>query len=375
MAVIYFHIPFCKKRCYYCDFYTSINLKNKDKLITCLAKELNLRPNYLPDKSIDTIYFGGGTPSFLSSEEIRYLIEAVSKHYMIVKDAEITLEANPDDITPEYLKNLVFTGINRLSLGVQSIFDEDLKFLNRRHSASQGISAIEMAYYYGFKNISIDLIYGLPTLTNSKWLECTKTILDLPIKHLSAYHLTYEPGTVLYNWLKKGKIKEINEDESCNQYEILCQITQEKNFIQYEISNFGLMGYFSKHNCSYWNGTHYLGIGPSAHSYNGERRQWNVSNNQQYIEALDNNKLNFNIEKLNEKDKHNDFIITSLRAMWGLNLNELENKFGYNSRLRIEKKAINYINSNLAKYQESNIILTKKGMFLSDSIISDFLII
>jgi oxygen-independent coproporphyrinogen-3 oxidase len=372
MAGIYIHIPFCKQACYYCDFHFSTSLKKKEELIRSLVKEILLRKNYInSNESINTIYFGGGTPSLLSEQEIMLIFEALHAHFQIEKNAEITFEANPDDLNIKTLQNLKLTPINRLSIGVQSFVNEDLKWMNRAHNETQAIASIKTAQDIGFNNITIDLIYGTPTLTNENWTNNLQTAFSLNIKHISAYCLTIEPQTVLGNWLHKQKIKPIDEDKSAEQFEIMLHAMEKNHFVQYEISNFCSENAYSKHNSNYWLGEHYLGLGPSAHSYNGISRQWNVSNNTLYIQSINNHKLPYEEEVLTISQQYNEYILTSLRTMWGVDLAKINNKFGGNYlKYLLESSSIHEKSENIEN-QNGILKLTQKGKLLADRITSD----
>lgn len=371
MSGIYIHIPFCAKKCFYCDFYTSLSIKYKEEYIQTLIKELKLRKNYIQNKEIKTIYFGGGTPTLLKSFELQYIIDEISKIFIIKKDAEITIEANPDDINKQYVKELKHTQINRISIGLQSFFDEDLKLMNRRHTAKENRCAVQLLQNKGYTNISGDLIYGLPKMNIEHWQKNLKEFFLLNIPHLSAYHLTYEPNTVFSNFLKKGKIKEITEDDSLIQFELLISEAKSHNFTHYETSNFAKEGYFSQHNSAYWKQHNYLGLGASAHSYNGNSRQVNVSNIKEYIKRVGEGSKYFEKEELSKTDKYNDYIITSLRTIWGVNLIFVKNNFGIKYYKFLEKQSQELIGKNLL-FKEKNILkITQKGKFIEDNILLD----
>jgi oxygen-independent coproporphyrinogen-3 oxidase len=371
MSGIYIHIPFCAKKCFYCDFYTTLSIKHKDEYIKTLVKELNQRQNYIENKEIKTIYFGGGTPSLLKPFELQNIIAEISKIFIIKKDAEITLEANPDDINLQYVKELKLTEFNRISIGLQSFFDEDLKLMNRRHTAKENTEAIHLLQNYGFTNISGDLIYGLPNMTTKSWQQNLSKFFNLNIPHLSAYHLTYEPNTVFTNYLKKGKIKEIPEDDSIKQFNLLISEAKRNNFIHYETSNFAKEGCFSKHNSAYWQQKSYIGLGTSAHSYNGNSRQHNISNMKEYMKRVGEGSKYFEKEELSITDKYNDYIITSLRTMWGADLNFVKKNIGIKYYKFIEEKSQELIKKNLL-FKENDIIkISQKGKFIEDNILLD----
>ncbi len=371
MSGIYIHIPFCAKKCFYCDFFMSLSLQYKEAYLQTLKKELNLRKNYLKNELVETVYFGGGTPSLLNDKEFNEIFEQINNNFEVSKNAEITTEANPDNLSETYLKKLKETPVNRLSIGIQSFFDDDLQLMNRRHTAEQSISAVKRAQDAGFSNISGDLIYGLPEMTSEKWKNNLDAFFKLKIPHLSAYHLTYEPNTVFSKRLKSGKIREIPEEESVNQFKILQKETEKQGFIQYETSNFGKEGFFSKHNMSYWQQKNYLGIGTAAHSYNGTSRQFNIKNIKEYIKRAGADMNYFEKEILSEKDKYNDYIITRLRTMWGVDLNYIRKNTGKKFADYFSEKAQSHIiNGNII--QKKNIFcITDKGKFIEDLISED----
>lgn len=312
MAGIYIHIPFCKQACFYCDFHFSTSLKKKDELIACLIKEIEIRKDELQNQIIETIYFGGGTPSLLTTQEIHSIIDAVYANHTVIEKPEITLEANPDDLLEEKIIELSKSPINRLSIGIQSFFEKDLKLMNRAHNSKEAKKCLEIATQY-FSNISLDLIYGIPDCTHQEWKENIQTALSFEIPHISSYALTVEPKTALDSFIKKGIIKNVDDEKAEEQFNILIDELQKANFVHYETSNFGKQGFFSKNNSSYWLGKPYLGIGPSAHSFDGETRSWNVRNNSKYINTIQQNKLPIEREILSKKDRYNEYIMTGLR--------------------------------------------------------------
>jgi len=373
MAGLYIHIPFCKSKCAYCDFFSVATLQRKGEFLKAIETEMELQKNYLEKENLKTIYFGGGTPSILSIKEIEQILSQIKKYQTIEKDAEITLEANPDDLSVEYLLQLRKSGINRLSIGIQSFIDRDLKLMQRRHDSKKAFDVINEAQACGFDNISTDLIYGLNGLTLKEWKYNLDTLLSLPIKHLSAYHLTIEPNTLFNKWYKQNIIKLPTEIESVNQFEMLIKKTKKKNFIQYEISNFALDGFFSKHNSNYWRNEKYLGIGPSAHSYNLTSRQWNISSLPNYLDAISQGKVPYEKENLTLNDRYNDYIITTLRTMWGININKVENDFGKLYFDFLTKEIDVFVKNKLLKKVNDFFVLSEKGKFLSDRIISTLL--
>lgn len=370
---IYIHIPFCKQACYYCDFHFSTSLKKKDDLLLALVNELKLRKNEITTP-VETIYFGGGTPSILSIKEINLLLSTIYQNYQVTADPEITLEANPDDLSDTKIIELSKAAINRLSIGVQSFFNDDLKFMNRAHSTEEAIQSLKTATKY-FDNISIDLIYGVPNLCNDKWKENLQIAFDLGINHISSYALTVEVKTALHQFIKKGKIKPLNEELALSHFNILLEETAKNDLINYETSNFGKQGFFSKHNTSYWLGKQYLGIGPSAHSFNGKLRSWNVSNNTKYIKTLQLNKIPQEVEALSDNDLFNETIMIGLRTIWGISLSKIETNFGLDKKEYLLKKVQKHINNKTLILQDNNITSSQKGKFLIDGIASDLFLI
>lgn len=375
MAGIYLHIPFCRQKCYYCDFYKTLNTDYTEQFIAALKDEFISRIAYLAGNSVKTIYFGGGTPSVLNESQIVFILNFIKENCIVEPDAEITLEANPDDLTADYLKMLKNAGINRLSIGIQSFNDELLKKMNRRHNSVQAVEAVENAAAAGFSNLSADLIYGLSGLTAEEWKKNLYQMFHLPVVHLSAYHLTYHRGTAFYTWLKKGTLKELSEKESIMQFEILLDETARAGFEYYEISNFARNGLYSKHNSSYWSGEHYLGIGPSAHSFNGKSRRWNIASTEKYIKSVGQNNSWFEEEYLSETEKYNEYILTRLRTKWGISLQEISRKFGIKNSDYVRKVASKYIQQGKLAEKDGILKLTKAGIFVSDTLIADFMII
>ncbi|MFO7672260.1 MAG: radical SAM family heme chaperone HemW [Lutibacter sp.] len=375
MAGIYIHIPFCKQACYYCDFHFSTSLKRKEDMLMAIKRELELRKDELNKEQIETIYFGGGTPSLLKIDELRMLLNTIYENYEVVEDAEITLEANPDDLSAKKIKDLAKLPINRLSIGIQSFFDDDLKFMNRAHSAEESKKCLTEATKY-FDNITIDLIYGVPNMSNEKWLSNLKTAFDFNIPHISSYALTVEEKTVLHKLIEKGKVPPVDENLALEHYNILVAETEKRGFVNYEISNFGHPNYFSKHNTSYWFGEKYLGIGPSAHSFTGFERSWNVSNNTKYIKALLVDELPSKKEQLSEINRFNEYIMTGLRTIWGVSFQKIEKEFGAMYLQELKKSAERHIKSGLLEVELRSfsgkvLVTTKKGKFLADGIASD----
>lgn len=372
MAGIYLHIPFCRKVCYYCDFFFTISLKQQDRFVDCVKKELLLQKSYLQEE-IETIYFGGGTPSVINAEVIQEIIELIGKNYSVTNAPEITLEANPDDLTKDYLQKLQKTGVNRLSIGVQSFFDEDLIWMNRRHSGKEALHSIRNSQEAGFENLNVDLIYGFPLLSDEKWKKNIGRLIDLNVPHISSYLLGIEPKTVFGVLKEKGKL-DIADDEQCvRQFFILTEMTENSEYRHYEISNFCKPGFFSQHNTAYWLSKKYLGLGPSANSYDGKSRQWNVRLLEKYLSSIEKGLVPFEKELLGVNQKYNDYILTSLRTMWGTDLGYIEKTFGEIFLLHFEREADRFIKNEDIKMEGKNFRLTKKGMTISDTIISTLL--
>lgn len=375
MAGIYIHIPFCRQKCYYCDFYKTVNTSLTQKFLFSLQEEAKVRKNYLQNEAVETIYFGGGTPSVLKINELEDILTFIKTNFLVSESAEITFEANPDDLSAVYLEGLKTAGINRLSIGIQSFQDAHLQKMNRRHSSIQAINAIEDAVRLGFYNLSVDLIYGLPGLSEKEWKESLSTVFQLPVQHLSAYHLTYHEGTAFFTWLKKGTLKELSETESVRQFNQLIDEAEKAGFEQYEISNFARGQKYSRHNTAYWQGTSYLGLGPSAHSYDRKSRRWNVSHVESYIKGIEKGNSYFEEEILSEKDRYNEYILTSIRTKWGINLEVIENEFGQVHKNNLVKQIEKYIKSGNVLQNNNVFTLSKNGLFISDEIMSELMII
>ncbi len=374
MSGIYIHIPFCKQACHYCDFHFSTSLGNKEKMLESLKKELQLRKKEFEKEEVATIYFGGGTPSVLASKEINDLIATVYANYQVVSDPEITLEANPDDLSIQKIKELAGSKVNRLSIGIQSFFDDDLKFMNRAHSANEAATCIEEAVSY-FGNISIDLIYGIPNMSTKRWRQNIEKALSYGIPHISSYALTVEPKTALERFIKKGLLAPLDEEVAQEHFEILNTILEKAGFVSYETSNFGKPGYFSKNNTAYWKGKKYIGIGPSAHSFDGERRAWNINNNPKYIRALQNCSLPQEVEVLSKTDRYNETVMTGLRTMWGVSLKRIAALYGESYQVYLLAQAEKFLNDDLLSLKEDVLLVTKKGKFLCDGIAADLFLL
>lgn len=375
MAGIYIHIPFCKQACHYCDFHFSTTLKHKDAMIEALLRELKLRKDYLLDENIETIYFGGGTPSLLEPKEIEKIIHQIQDDFYLENHPEITLEANPDDLNADYLKGIQQIGINRLSIGVQSFFNKDLEWMNRAHNSNQAIDSIKRSQDIGIDNISIDLIYGTPNLSNKDWKENIHKAFELEIRHISSYALTVEAGTALGNWVSKGKVKALDDEQAAEQFEILMEEMSDNNFLHYEISNFCKEGYHSRHNSSYWEGKKYLGIGPSAHSFNKTTRQWNIANNHQYIDQLFKDELPSTIEVLAIEDRINEYLMISLRTSKGISFDYFEKEFGSENLSLIKRNLDSFIQNKLLTIENNYCKTTKTGKLMADKIASDLFIL
>lgn len=370
--MIYIHIPFCKQKCSYCNFHFSTSLNFKDEMLDAMKKEIFLRKEELQNKNLHSLYFGGGTPSVLSADEIKSLIDEVLKHFSFNNDIEITLEANPDDLNVQFLKGLSSSPVNRLSIGTQSFFDEDLKMMNRAHNASEAEGSIKRAQDLGFENLSIDLIYGSPTSNLEIWKENLNKTIALEIPHISSYALTVEPKTALENWVSKGKVANPKEEEQNREFYYMIDFLKDHGFDHYEVSNFAKEGFYSRHNSAYWKYQEYLGIGPSAHSYNGtDVRSWNVANNQQYIKKLNSNILAKETEILSQQDQFNEMIMIGLRTIWGVDLNSLNEKFSENILDKFNKEIQHKIEDGILKIENDHLKIPEKHWFMADGIASD----
>ncbi|NVO11665.1 MAG: radical SAM family heme chaperone HemW [Bacteroidales bacterium] len=375
MAGIYIHVPFCKKKCLYCDFF-SIGISSKVyEFPLFIENELLLRKGFIGDVPIDTIYFGGGTPSLLLPEIISNTLNCIAKNFSVSKNSEITIEVNPDDLTNDLLIGYYTTGVNRISIGIQSFLENELLFLGRRHSAVAAEKSVELSVNAGFKNISIDLIYGLPNSNINSWEYNLRKAFSLDIKHLSCYHLTYEDGTVLYRRLKEDKIKELEESISVQQFNLLRELANQKGFAHYEVSNFAKEGYNSRHNTSYWQGIHYLGLGPAAHSYNGLQREWNPNSYREWKLGIKSNKPATQFENIDAKTRFNELLLTHLRTAVGVNLDDLTKNF---SRAMVEKlfiNAQNHLKISTIEIKNNHLLIPSEYFFISDGIIKDLLIV
>ena len=373
MAGIYLHTPFCKRRCIYCDFFSTTQSEKKPAYVHALCQELDMRKNYLEGEDIETIYLGGGTPSQLTQEELEKIFSALYNIYKVKEDAEITLEANPDDLTPEYVHMLRSLPINRISMGIQTFQEETLKLLHRRHTAQQAIEAFRRCREAGFQNISIDLMYGLPGETLYTWKEDLQQAIALRPEHISAYHLIYEEGTALWKLREQHQVEEADEDLSVTLFRTLIDELTHAGYEHYEISNFCLPGLHSRHNSSYWTGKKYLGCGPSAHSFNGTSRQWNVASLDKYIHAIQQGKLDYEIEELDIYTRYNDYVITTIRTHWGMSLSQLRTTYGEDLHRYCLRMAKPHLEQGVLEIKEDTLKLTKEGIFISDGIMSDLL--
>ena len=373
MAGIYIHIPFCKQRCSYCAFYSSTLYNIKEEYVDALCNDLRMRKEYLKGETVETIYLGGGTPSTLTISQLQKICDTVYATYPVSDTPEVTIECNPDDLTPEFLKQLKTMPFNRISMGVQSFNDMQLKRLGRRHNAEKACSAVKNARAAGFGNISIDLMFALPGSTKEEWMHDLETAISLKPDHLSAYNLMYEEGTPLYNSLQRGEFKELSEEENLEQFQMLISSMKAAGYRHYEISNFALPGRESRHNSSYWNDTPYIGCGAASHSYNGTSREWNIADIKEYIKGINSGKRNFEIEHLNEEERYNDTILTRLRTADGLPLAWMEEKFSgrlntYMLRAAEKEVALGYL-----KEENGHLSLTEKGIFISDAVIRELI--
>lgn len=371
MAGIYIHIPFCKKACHYCDFHFSTSPQYKDQMLNALRSEIILRKNYLNSEKIETIYFGGGTPSLINADELQVLIGQITDLFELSSNAEITIEANPDDLNPQYVKEIKGTLINRFSIGVQSFYEEDLKWMNRAHTASEAQSAIKRVQDAGFENITADLIYGFPLLTNEKWEFNIQQLIDYHVPHISSYSMTVEPKTALAVFISKGKQTRMDEGQSASQFMMLIDQLSESGFEHYEISNFSKPGMHSRHNSNYLDGVNYLGIGPSAHSFNGESRQWNISNNSKYIDSIELKKIPAETEILSTENKINEYIMTSLRTSKGMSLQYINLKYGTDYSNEIYNGLEPFLEKEWIVINEQLVTLTRSGKLFADHIASE----
>ena len=366
MAGLYLHIPFCKSKCAYCNFFSVVSEKQRADFLEALKKEALMRKDYLGGEEVRTVYFGGGTPSTLRASEISEILEVLNKNYKTAAAPEITLEANPDTVSKESLLEYKSIGINRLSVGIQSFFDDDLQYLSRRHDSKHALQVLEWAKEVGFQEVTLDLIYGIPTLTDEKWRKNLEIFFSTGFNHLSAYALTVEEKTALGQRINKGVAAPVSEDATIRQYEILCELTDNQRFEHYEISNFARPGHYSKHNTIYWKGEKYLGLGPSAHSFDGVSRQWNVASVKDYCDNY-----SFEREQLTLDDRYNEYVMTSLRTCWGCNLEYIRQNFGEKYAKKFENGIKNHILSGKMFQKDQNFILNDNGMLFADGIAAE----
>lgn len=380
MSGIYIHIPFCKQACHYCDFHFSTQMKKKDAMVDALVREMELRKSELGDEVVETIYFGGGTPSVLDLKELERLIQAVYDHYKVMDNPEITLEANPDDLVSsraqsrDIFKDFRKIGVNRLSIGIQSFFEEDLALMNRAHNAQEAEHCIEEAVQH-FDNITIDLIYGIPGMGHDRWKANIQKALDFGLPHISSYALTVEPKTALEKLIQKGTVPQVDDGQAQEQFHILVEILEAEGFVNYEISNFGKPGYFSQNNTAYWQGKTYLGIGPSAHSYDGLSRTWNIRNNSIYIKQIQQGILPSEKETLTVTDRYNEYVMTGLRTIWGVSKEKIAKEFGQDYANYLEHQSEKFIEQQLLFWEDVILRTTQQGKFLADGIAADLFLL
>jgi len=371
---IYIHIPFCKKACHYCNFHFSTNQNSKSAFIEAVCRELILRKSEYASDEIQSIYFGGGTPTVLDVTELNTILKTVYKNYKVSETAEITLEANPDDLDLEKIKQLSNTKINRLSIGIQSFHESELSAMNRAHDAEDAKKCLELATAY-FDNITIDLMFGMPTMSIELWRQNLRIAFEFGIKHLSCYSLTVEPKTALEHFIKKGSHPPMDDELAAQHFEVLLEETSAHGLTHYETCSFGHPDYFSKHNTSYWLGKTYMGVGPSAHSFDGSKRSWNVSNNSKYIKALEVDKLPFESEVLSVENRFNEYIMTGLRTIWGISLGKIEADYGVKIKDHLLQNSKKFISSNTLVIEDNHLKITTSGKFLSDGIASDLFLV
>jgi oxygen-independent coproporphyrinogen-3 oxidase len=374
MSGIYLHIPFCKQACHYCDFHFSTSMKSKETMVSALAKEMLLRKNEFENEMVETIYFGGGTPSVLTSDEIDFLIGTVYQNFEVAQNPEITLEANPDDLSDQKILELAQSKINRLSIGIQSFFDQDLQLMNRAHNSDEAQKSLAKATQH-FDNISVDLIYGIPGMSDARWKQNIETALSFGIPHISSYALTVEPKTALKQLIGTGQIAAPSDEVAAAHFKILVETLETAGFIHYELSNFGKQDFFSRNNSAYWLGKKYLGIGPSAHSYNGTSRSWNVANNSLYLKSLAENKLPNQTEILTATDRYNETVMTGLRTIWGVSLEKIEKDFGKKYVDYLLQQSRRFVDDGLLSVENGILRTTSKGKFLADGLASDLFLV
>ena len=374
MAGLYVHIPFCVSKCAYCAFYSMPSLKMKGAFMKALLSEMASRVPYLNGEQVNTVYFGGGTPSILSVEELDVILRAIRQHYRVSDQAEFTLEANPDTLSLDYLSALRKAGVNRLSIGIQSFFDEDLRYLSRRHDSTHARQCVGWARQAGFDNLSLDLIYGLPTATAERWRQNLDLFFETGAQHLSAYALTVEPNTILEKQIATGKALPVREDDAVRDYEILVERAAKEGFVHYEISNFARPGFRSKHNCSYWNRTPYIGFGPAAHSFDGNSRQWNVAHLQHYIDGIEAGHPDFEQETLTPEQRYDEYVMTTLRTMWGIDLKYMKRELGERFSTYCERQAESLVSQGRLTRTNEFLHLDDRQMLFADGIAAELFI-
>jgi len=371
MAGIYIHIPFCRKACFYCDFHFSVSLGLQTEIVDAIVLEAKRRKTFLGDEEVETIYFGGGTPSVLTINEWDQILGALHEEFSIAKDAEITVECNPDDLTEEYVKMLKLIGVNRLSVGIQSFNEEHLQWMNRSHTAEQSVNCIQLAADIGFKDITIDLIYGLPQLSAEEWKQTVKSALALPINHLSAYSLTLEENTPYHKLVAQTKYKRPDDDLASDHYDILIKGINAQGWEHYEVSNFCKADNYSRHNTAYWQGKKYLGLGPSAHSYDGVHRYWNISNNKEYLSLISSNNKTYEMEELTAINRLNEYLLTGLRAKWGVDTDVLKKEHNYDIDLRYAEELNYWLSVGWIERKGTTVCLSDKGLLFADFVASE----
>ncbi|WP_445383204.1 radical SAM family heme chaperone HemW [Robiginitalea sp. IMCC43444] len=374
MSGIYLHIPFCKQACHYCDFHFSTSLKHRQPLLEAMKQELQMQKEAGWQQTVETIYFGGGTPSLLSVREIEEFIELISSIFKVVPEPEITLEANPDDLKPDIIKQLAASSVNRLSIGVQSFDEKELRWMNRAHTHKEALESLKGIQQH-FPNYSLDLIYGVPGSNLDIWEANLKQALEFNPPHISSYALTVEPGTALKSFIEKGVSPDVDEAFCEDSFQMLVTVLESEGFEHYEISNFGKPGFFSKNNTAYWKGKPYLGIGPSAHSFDGRRRMWNISNNIRYTKAIAVGKPLREIETLSQRDRYNELVMMGLRTQWGVSLQQIQQTFGPTYKAYLMKQAQQYLDEHLLFMDGKRLYTTRKGKFLADGIASDLFMV
>lgn len=374
MSRLYIHFPFCKQACYYCNFHFSTSMHQRNEMLKQLLNELELQQHFLPDRQLKSIYFGGGTPSLLQTHELEAIFNQIRRFYTVAQDAEITLEANPDDITRERLLQFLRLGINRLSMGVQSFFDEDLVYMNRSHHAAQAKRSLQQVKEAGFESFSVDLIFGYPLLSHDKWKQNLEILLGYSPPHISAYSLTVEPQTAWSVFVKKGTYAPVDNEQAAGHFEYLMETLEGAGYEQYEISNYSIPGKRARHNSSYWHQEAYLGIGPSAHSYNGVKRQWNISNNALYIKSLQMNHIPFEEEILTREQKLNEYMMVSLRTSEGLSISSVQSQMKAEEFTDWFSQTALWIQQGMLLHEDHYLRLTRKGKLMADGIAADLFV-